>query len=48
MPLMWLQDIVDAAKMSEYANGGLTIFAEGFDDAVVADTVRLISLKRCH
>jgi len=42
------QNIIDTAKMSEYANGGLAILSEGLDNAIVANTMRLISLKRCH
>src|ERR1035437_5791727 len=34
--------------MGEYANGGLAVVAEGFDDAVVLNAVRGIGLERSH
>ena len=46
--LMTVQNIIYAPEMSEDANGRFTFLAEGFDDAVVADTVRVVGLKRCH
>src|SRR5450759_3015178 len=46
--LLALQDVVDAAEMSEHANGGLAVVAEGFDDAVVLNAVRLVGLERSH
>src|SRR5260370_39751064 len=34
--------------MGQHANGGLAVVAEGFDDAVVLNAVRLIGLERSH
>jgi len=45
---MALQDVVDAAEMGEHANGGLAVVAEGFDDAIVLNAVRLVGLERSH
>ena len=44
--LMLMQDVIDAAEVSEQPNVRLAVFPIGFDDAVVLDTVRLVSLKR--
>jgi hypothetical protein len=46
--LMEFQDIFDAAQVSEDAQAGLTILAEGFDDAIVGDAMRLIALEGGH
>ena len=48
MFLVSLQNIIDTAKMSEHANGGLAVVAEGFDDAVVLNAVRAVGLERSH
>jgi hypothetical protein len=45
---MALQDIIGAAEVSENANRWFALLAEGFDDAIVADAVRLIGLKGGH
>jgi hypothetical protein len=48
IPRSQRKNIIHAPEMSEDANGRFTFLAEGFDDAVVADTVRVAGLKRCH
>src|ERR1017187_1076499 len=42
------QDVFDAAEMSDHAESRFTVLAEGFDDAVVAVTVGVVGLERCH
>ncbi len=46
--LVTVQNLIHAPEMSKDANGGFAFLAEGFDDAVVADAVRVVRLKRCH
>jgi len=46
--LMAAQDVVDPTEMSEHSDGGLALFAEGFDNAVIPDAVRLIGLYGSH
>ena len=46
--LVAVQNLIHATEVSENANGGLAFLTEGFDDAVVADAARVISLKGCH
>jgi hypothetical protein len=43
--LMSVQDVVDASKMGEHANGRLAVVAEGFDDAIVPNAVRGAGLE---
>jgi hypothetical protein len=34
--------------MSDHAEARFTVLAEGFDDAVVAVTMGVVGLERCH
>jgi hypothetical protein len=45
---MELEDIVYAAEVSEHPDGRLAVFAERFDNAVIADAVRLVGLEGSH
>src|SRR5260370_23173856 len=46
--LMELENVIDAAQMSDHSNGGFAILAERFHDAVIPNAVRLVGLKGSH
>src|SRR6516162_11236346 len=46
--LMELENVIDAAQMSDHANGGFAIFTERFHDAVIPNAVGLVGLKGSH
>ena len=46
--LVEFEDVVDAAKMGENADGRFAVVAKGFDDAIVANAVGLVGLQGSH
>jgi hypothetical protein len=46
--LMELENVIDAAQMSDHPNGGFAIFTERFHDAVILNAVGLLGLKGSH
>jgi len=45
---MEIEDVLDAAQVSQDAEVRLAFFTEGLDDAIVAQSVRLVGLESCH
>ena len=45
---MTLQDVVDTTEVGEHADVRRAVLTERFDDAIVLDAVRLVSLERGH
>jgi len=37
LALVEFEDVIDAAEVSEYGNGGFSILAKGLDDAEVSE-----------
>jgi hypothetical protein len=48
LALVEFEDVIDAAEVSEYANGGFSVLAKGLDDAEVSDAVGLVGLQGSH
>jgi hypothetical protein len=45
LALVEFEDVIDAAEVSEHANGGFSVLAKGLDDAEVSDAVGLVGLQ---
>ncbi|MFM7739737.1 MAG: hypothetical protein ACKO9H_10060, partial [Planctomycetota bacterium] len=48
LALVEFEDVIDAAEVSEDANGGFSVLAKGLDDAEVSDAVGLVGLQGSH
>jgi hypothetical protein len=48
LALVEFEDVIDAAEVSEHANGGFSVLAKGLDDAEVSDAVGLVGLQGSH